>query len=148
MILTMEAPSTMRSMLVDHQWYWVHWIHAKIKKSVYWLWVKFWTLLWVRVRVMVFNATFINISAISWWSVLLVEETKENHRHVASQWQTLSYNVVLSTPRLSGELTTLVVIDSGARVAQSLNFCVILCKPLFVFCSFSFGHCIECTFSI
>ena len=29
-----------------------------------------------RVRVMVFNATFNNISAISWWSVLLVEETR------------------------------------------------------------------------
>ena len=27
------------------------------------------------VRVMVFNATFNNISVISWWSVLLVEET-------------------------------------------------------------------------
>ena len=35
------------------------------------------------VRVMVFNATFNNISVISWWSVLLVEETGvhgENHR--------------------------------------------------------------------
>jgi hypothetical protein len=33
--------------------------------------------------VMVFNATFNNISAISWWSVLLVEETgipRESHR--------------------------------------------------------------------
>jgi len=29
----------------------------------------------LRVRVMVFNATFNNISIISWWSVLLVEET-------------------------------------------------------------------------
>jgi len=28
-----------------------------------------------RVRVMVFNATFNNISVISWWSILLVEET-------------------------------------------------------------------------
>ena len=34
-------------------------------------------ILWV--RVMVFNATFNNISVISWWSVLLVEETGENH---------------------------------------------------------------------
>jgi hypothetical protein len=35
-----------------------------------------------RVRVMVFNATFNNISVISWWSVLLVEEIRvpgENH---------------------------------------------------------------------
>jgi hypothetical protein len=36
----------------------------------------------VRVRVMVFNAAFNNISVISWQSVLLVEETRvpeENH---------------------------------------------------------------------
>ena len=55
----------------------------------------------VVVIVMVFNATFNNISAILLWSVLLVEETEvpgENHRPVASNWQTLSYNVVLSTP--------------------------------------------------
>jgi hypothetical protein len=31
------------------------------------------------VRAVVFNATFNNISAISWRSVLLVEETVENH---------------------------------------------------------------------
>ena len=42
---------------------------------------------------MVFNATFNNISVISWRSVLLAEETEvpgENHRH----WQTLPHNVV------------------------------------------------------
>ena len=36
---------------------------------------------------MVFDATFSNISVTSWWSVLLVEETRvpgENHRPVAS----------------------------------------------------------------
>jgi len=56
--------------------------------------------LWIHVPVldlmfclMVFNATFNNISVISWWSVLLVEETGENHRPVASYWQTLSHNV-------------------------------------------------------
>ena len=41
----------------------------------------------VVVVVMVFNATFNNISAISWWSVLLVDETgvpRENHRPAAS----------------------------------------------------------------
>ena len=54
---------------------------------------------------MVFNATFNSISVIPWWSVLLVEETEipgENHRPVASHSQTLSHNVVSSTPRLSG----------------------------------------------
>ena len=54
---------------------------------------------------MVFNTTFNNISVISWQSVLLVEETGvpgENHRPVASNWQTLSHSVALSTPPLSG----------------------------------------------
>jgi hypothetical protein len=52
-------------------------------------------------RLLVLNATFNNISVISWRSVLLAEETKvpwENHRLAASQWQTLSHNVVSSTP--------------------------------------------------
>ena len=39
---------------------------------------------------MVFN----NISVISWRSVLLVEESGENHRPVVSHWQILSHNVV------------------------------------------------------
>jgi hypothetical protein len=46
---------------------------------------------------MMFNATFNNISAISWWSVLLVEKTGgpgENHRPVANHFQTLSHNIV------------------------------------------------------
>ena len=48
-----------------------------------------WTLFVV--CLMVFNATFNNISVISWRSVLLVEETgrpEENHRPVTSQRQT------------------------------------------------------------
>jgi hypothetical protein len=52
---------------------------------------------------MMSNATFGNISVISWWWVLFVEETGvpgEKHRSVASHWQTLSHNVVSSTPRL------------------------------------------------
>jgi hypothetical protein len=46
---------------------------------------------------MVFNATFSNISVISWWSVLLVEEPGvpgEIYRPAASNWQALSHNVV------------------------------------------------------
>jgi hypothetical protein len=38
----------------------------------------------VRARVMVFNATFNKMSAISWRLVLLVEELEENHRPAAS----------------------------------------------------------------
>jgi hypothetical protein len=44
--------------------------------------------------VMEVSATFNNMSAILWWSVLLVEETgvpRESH------WQTLSHNVVVSS---------------------------------------------------
>ena len=51
---------------------------------------------------MVLNTTFNNISVISWWSVLLMEDTRvpgENHRSAASHRQTLSHNVVSSTPR-------------------------------------------------
>ena len=58
----------------------------QVNKLVGWFW-------WF----MVFNATFNNIPVISWRSVLLVEDTGvpwENHRPVASGWQTLSYNVV------------------------------------------------------
>jgi hypothetical protein len=57
--------------------------------------------------VMMFITTFNNISvtSISWRSVLLVGETGvpgENHSLAASHWQTLSHNVVSSTPRLNG----------------------------------------------
>ena len=61
---------------------------------------------------MVFNATFNNISAISWQSLLLMEEAggpSENHRPVASHWQTLLHNVVhlamikIRTHNISGD---------------------------------------------
>ena len=54
---------------------------------------------------MVLNATFNNISAISWRSVLLLEETGvlgENHRPVSSYCKTLSHNVVSSTNKFRG----------------------------------------------
>jgi len=50
-----------------------------------------------KIKVMVFNTTSNNSSVISWWSVLLVEETGvpgENH-------PPLSHNGVSSTPHLS-----------------------------------------------
>ena len=55
-----------------------------------------------RIRAMVFNATFSNISVISWQSVLLTEEIglpKETHRSAASYFQALSHDVVSSAPR-------------------------------------------------
>jgi len=57
----------------------------------------------IRGGVMVFNATFNNISVDSWRRMLLVDETGvlgENHRPAANQRQPLSHNVVHLT--LSG----------------------------------------------
>lgn len=52
----------------------------------------------LRVWDMVFDASFNNMSVISLQSVLLVEEAlDENHRPVASHWQTCSHKVVSST---------------------------------------------------
>jgi hypothetical protein len=61
------------------------------------------------VRVMVLKATFNNILAISWRLVLLVEKSGvqgESHRPVARHRQTLSYNVVSSTPHHERLATT------------------------------------------
>ena len=76
----------------------------------------YWNVFILELGVMEFNATFNNISVISWVSVTLVEDTavlRENHWLVTSQWQTLSHNVVSRTPFLSGlELATLDVIGT------------------------------------
>ena len=45
----------------------------------------------LEVRIMVFSVTFNNISVISRRSVLLVEETRENHRPVANHCQSWNY---------------------------------------------------------
>jgi hypothetical protein len=61
--------------------------------------------IYFRLLIMVFSATFINVSAISWRSVLLVEQPGvqgENHRPIANHRQAVSHNVASSTPLLSG----------------------------------------------
>ena len=76
------------------------------------------------VCLMVFNATFNNISIISWRSVLLVEETGgpgENHRPVASHWSTLSHNVV-HLAWMGFELTTLVVVGTDCTCSCKSNY--------------------------
>ena len=85
-----------------------HWLHRQM--------IQVWA------RVMVDNATFNNISVISWRSVFLVEETRvprENHRSVASDWHTLSHNIVSST---GFELTKLVVIGTDCIGSCKSNY--------------------------
>ena len=58
-------------------------------------------LLLIDVWFMVFNTTFNNISVISWWSVLLVEDP-EKTTDLSQVTDKLSHNVVLSTPHMNG----------------------------------------------
>ena len=88
------------------------------------------------VRVMVFNATFNNISVITWQSVLLMEETgvpEENHWPVASHWQTLHimlYRVHLAW--MGFDLTTSVVIDTDCIGICKSNYHTITVAPSFM----------------
>jgi len=73
---------------------------------------------------MVFNATFNNISVISWQSFVLVEETRltgENHRPFASHWyHKMLYRVYLVW--VGFELTTLVVIGTDCIGSYKSNY--------------------------
>ena len=75
---------------------------------------------------MVLNATFNNISIISWRSVLLVDETGI-HRSVASHWQTfITYYCIENTSPWTGfELTTLVVLGIDCKGSCKSNYRVI-----------------------
>jgi hypothetical protein len=79
--------------------------------------------MFVFVCLIMFNVTFNNISVISWRSVLLMEETGcpwENHRPIASHWQTWSHNAVhLALAWSRFKLTTSVVIGTD---------CIGICK--------------------
>ena len=72
---------------------------------------------------MMFNATFNNIVIILWLSVLLMEETGENHWPVTSNWQTLSHNVVeYTSPWVIFELTMLEVIGTDYTGSCKSNY--------------------------
>jgi len=76
---------------------------------------------------MVFNATFNNISDISWRSILLVEETGvpgENHRPAASHRQTFITwcYIEYTSPWAGFELTTLVVIGTDCLGSNKSNY--------------------------
>ena len=74
----------------------------------------------------VFNATFNNISVISWRSVLLVEETGvpgEDYRPVAMHWQTLSQCCIENTSPCAGlKFTTLAVIGTDWTGSCKSNY--------------------------
>ena len=97
------------------------------------------------VCLMVFNATFNNISVISWRSVLLMEETGgpgENHRPVASHWQTLSHNVVhlalieIRTHNMSGVINMYRVIFQEVHIFNICSFNIqrLITKTIIVRC--------------
>jgi hypothetical protein len=75
-----------------------------------------------RVRVMVFNATFNNILVISWWSVLLVEETSEGFELITF--------VVIGTDCIgSCKSNHHTIMTTTAPVAVS-NDCIGRCKSI------------------
>ena len=80
----------------------------------------------LEVSVIVFNATFNNISVILWRTVLLGVVTGvpgESHRPAASHWQTLSYNVISRTTQQTRfELTTLVVTGTDCLGSCKSNY--------------------------
>jgi hypothetical protein len=75
-------------------------------------------------RVMVFIATFNNILAISWWSVLLVEKPGENNWPAASHTDKL-YHIMLYWVRFAWagfKLITLVVIGTDSIGSYKSNY--------------------------
>jgi hypothetical protein len=90
----------------------------------------------VTLRIMVFNATFNNISVISWRSVLLVDETGvpgENHRPVASHWQTKS----LLGARIPKGLSKISRVSYGFI---AWGKCVLVLIIITVFTNFNFNN--------
>ena len=78
----------------------------------------------VFVSVIVLNATFNNISAISWRSVLLVEETRVpevNHRRTASQWH-ITCCIKYASLWAGFELTPFVVICTELKGRCKFNY--------------------------
>jgi hypothetical protein len=68
---------------------------------------------------MVFNTTFKNISVISWTSVLLVEETGENHQP-EKLYHIMLYRTYLAWAGF--ELTTLVVVGTDCIGSSKSNY--------------------------
>jgi hypothetical protein len=89
----------------------------------------------LRVRVMVFNVTFNNISAISWRSILLAKETGvlvENHHR--PQVTDKLYHIGYISPWAGFELTILVAISTGYTGSCRSNYSTmtIMTAPIIV----------------
>jgi hypothetical protein len=84
-------------------------------------------IMWV--RVMVFVATFNDISVLSWWSLLLVEETRVSwENHITDKlYHIILYRVHLAWAGL--ELTTLVVIGTECIGSYKSNYHTITTAP-------------------
>jgi hypothetical protein len=85
-------------------------------------------------RFMVFNATFNNISIITWRSVLLMERTGENHRPATSYWQI--YHIMLYRVHLvwgGFKHTMLVVIGTDYIYSCTSNYHAIATTTSLVF---------------
>ena len=98
----------------NRKYFWINWIRAFCVQSTVFKKMYTWSLIemCVRFMFMVFNTNFNNISVVTWRSVLFVEKTggpEENHRLIASHWQTFSNNVVhfvlieIRTHNISGD---------------------------------------------
>jgi hypothetical protein len=100
---------------------------TKLHGAIVWFWF------------MVFNTTFnsISVRGISWRTVLFVEDTRvlrENHRPVASHWQT--YHIMLYQVHLTWvgfKLTMLVVKDTICIGSYISNYHMIMIIIYFLF---------------
>ena len=83
----------------------------------------------VLVGFLVFNATFNNISVISWQSVLLVEETDEpgeNHQNLSQVTDKLYYIMLYTSPWWRFKLKTSVVIGTNCIGSYKSNYHTIM----------------------
>ena len=84
-------------------------------------------------RIMVFNTTFDNISAISWWSVLLMEETGVLSKKPTTRRKSLTNfitqcSIEYTSPCTGIESTTLVVTGTDCTGSCKSNYHTITTK--------------------
>jgi hypothetical protein len=86
-------------------------------------------------RLIVFNTTFNNITVISWRSVLLREETGENHQPARSHWKTRLtrwVQLVVQELQILPEHPSSPQTFSVVCVSRSIVFMCMFCRLLFV----------------